>query len=55
MFALAIRSLRRSSREYDDGDQGCELHEAKEHWVHGIVRDRDWYNALIWAGHVMSG
>jgi hypothetical protein len=24
----------------------------KERWVHGIVRDRDWFNALFGAGHV---
>ncbi len=52
MLALASRSLSRSSRKNDDGDQGCKFHQAKEHWVHGIVRDRDWFNALFRAGHV---
>tara|TARA_R110002073_G_scaffold8761_5_gene46882 strand:- start:2208 stop:2420 length:213 start_codon:yes stop_codon:yes gene_type:complete len=49
MLALASGRLRRPGREHDDGDEGSKFHLAKKHWVHGIVRDRDYFNALFWA------
>lgn len=52
MLAFAIGRLRCPGREHDDGDEGSEFHEAEEHWVHEIIRDRERFNALIRAGHL---
>ena len=55
MLAFAIGRLRCPGREHDDGDEGSEFHEAEEHWVHEIIRDRERFNALIRAGRSEVG